>query len=365
MATNPAKIARVVETCRDAARHYGVSPLAVLARVVRLKLRERFRPQESFLWGLADPRLPTSKIRDFTSRGQLYRLQAVHNPMSLTYLTEEKAIFYSYCTGAGIRVPTLYGVYHATGGWSLVGERRRIADRDGWRRFFAEDLPESFVIKPAKGVYARGLRVLRRKDGSDANGTLVDSQGRDHDVDGLLDALDQDRQYDVFVVQERLRNHADLEALSGRESVQTARVVTLVDGRTPRVLFACFKVIAGDGDSDNFDYGRSGNLLADVDLDSGALRAPKGRHPSGFGLVGHERHPQTDAALEGFVLPHWRETRELAESAALKFLPLRTIGWDIAITPDGPSILEGNVWWDALHNAHRHMPRYVETVRCA
>ena len=54
---------------------------------------------------------------------------------------------------------------------------------------------------------------------------------------------------------------------------------------------------------------------------------------------------------------------KLAEQAALQFLPLRTIGWDIAITPGGPSILEGNVWWDPLHNAHQLVPRYLETFR--
>ena len=24
---------------------------------------------------------------------------------------------------------------------------------------------------------------------------------------------------------------------------------------------------------------------------------------------------------------------------------MRTLGWDIAITPDGPVLLEGNNWW--------------------
>ena len=36
------------------------------------------------------------------------------------------------------------------------------------------------------------------------------------------------------------------------------------------------------------------------------------------------------------------------ERAARAFAPLRTIGWDVAITPDGPSLIEGNVTWDPL-----------------
>jgi hypothetical protein len=30
-------------------------------------------------------------------------------------------------------------------------------------------------------------------------------------------------------------------------------------------------------------------------------------------------------------------------------LPLRAIGWDIAITPCGIKIVEGNIWWNPLN----------------
>ncbi|MBN9282025.1 MAG: hypothetical protein J0H37_07220, partial [Hyphomicrobium denitrificans] len=57
------------------------------------------------------------------------------------------------------------------------------------------------------------------------------------------------------------------------------------------------------------------------------------------------------AELEGFRLPDWTLVTELALRAARTFLPLRTIGWDIALTPDGPVIVEGNRWWDPPNDA--------------
>ena len=42
----------------------------------------------------------------------------------------------------------------------------------------------------------------------------------------------------------------------------------------------------------------------------------------------------------------WKESCQLAIETARNFLPLRIVGWDIAITPNGPSIVEGNAWAD-------------------
>ncbi|MEO1368794.1 MAG: sugar-transfer associated ATP-grasp domain-containing protein, partial [Acidobacteriota bacterium] len=234
---------------------------------------------------------------------------------------------------------------------------RTLHGRPDWRRYFADDAPSPLAIKPSKGVYARGLRLLER-----AGDGWRDAGGEEVDIDRLLDEMDGDSSYDTFILQDRLLNDAALRELSGSDALQTARVVTLVgDDRRPRVLFACFKVINSPHLSDNFDYGTSGNLLADIDLETGELRAVKGKDPSGFGLRELDRHPGTGVELTGLRLPHWPETRRLAEAAALKFMPLRTIGWDIGITPDGPSIVEGNVWWDGLHNAHGHLGRYLRT----
>ncbi len=42
------------------------------------------------------------------------------------------------------------------------------------------------------------------------------------------------------------------------------------------------------------------------------------------------------------------EVQDLVRRAALAFAPLRTIGWDVAISDAGPSLIEGNVLWDPL-----------------
>jgi hypothetical protein len=53
-----------------------------------------------------------------------------------------------------------------------------------------------------------------------------------------------------------------------------------------------------------------------------------------------------DLPLEGFQIPEWDGIKALAVAAARLFLPVRTVGWDVALGRSGPCILEGNIWYD-------------------
>lgn len=45
-------------------------------------------------------------------------------------------------------------------------------------------------------------------------------------------------------------------------------------------------------------------------------------------------------------MPLWIGVCDLAVTAARAFLPLRTIGWDIAACASGTYVIEGNPRWD-------------------
>ncbi len=56
-----------------------------------------------------------------------------------------------------------------------------------------------------------------------------------------------------------------------------------------------------------------------------------------------ERHPISNAAIAGRVLPNWHDAVALARRAHREAFPEYTlVGWDVALTADGPIILEGN-----------------------
>ena len=72
-------------------------------------------------------------------------------------------------------------------------------------------------------------------------------------------------------------------------------------------------------------------------------------------------HPKTKIPFEGVRLPFWAEACHLVRQTAVKFIPIRTIGWDVALTPDGPVIVEGNIWWDPP-NQHGDMGEILRAL---
>ena len=55
-----------------------------------------------------------------------------------------------------------------------------------------------------------------------------------------------------------------------------------------------------------------------------------------------DRHPGSGGRIAGRLVPQWEEMKRLAKHAHRAFGERIVIGWDIAPTPDGPIVVEGN-----------------------
>ncbi len=105
------------------------------------------------------------------------------------------------------------------------------------------------------------------------------------------------------------------------------------------VVSAVFRMsIGGNRTVDNL---HAGGIASGVDLDTGALSSA-----SNLGMdakIGWlDRHPDTRVTIVGRKLPLWQETKDLAVKAHRAFDDRVLVGWDIAITDDGPVVVEGN-----------------------
>lgn len=53
-------------------------------------------------------------------------------------------------------------------------------------------------------------------------------------------------------------------------------------------------------------------------------------------------HPVSQKPIKGFQIPNWDEVLKLAETAAKRLQGVHMVGWDIAVTENGASLIEGN-----------------------
>jgi len=327
----------------------------LLLYAMRLCLRQGYSPKEAFRLGLLNANLPAGQLSKNISRKKLTELQQSVNPVSWVPLVRDKAIFYRYCTALDIPVPGLYAVFSRPNPW-WVHQGRVLSSRRDWIRFFNMDLPAEFVIKPARGAFGRGLNILSRTDGGFV-GPLKRFKAED-----LYETMAADPRYDSFVIQQRLQNHPEIIRLTATTYLQTVRIITLVDARpAARILCAYLKLITGKNIADNIRHGLTGNVRAPVSVKDGVLKQAvilDARDPRPGTIP---VHPETAVPFDGFPLPCWFEAAELVKHAALRFLPLRTIGWDVAITPDGPCILEANSYWDPP-NPSEDMPAIIDAL---
>lgn len=93
------------------------------------------------------------------------------------------------------------------------------------------------------------------------------------------------------------------------------------------------------------DNTSAGGIASQIDLQSGLLGPAVSIKPVN-GRFTHELHPDTEHPLPGTALPHWSNVVDLGCRAHDAF-DIVTIAWDIALTPDGLTLLEGNCSWSA------------------
>ena len=128
------------------------------------------------------------------------------------------------------------------------------------------------------------------------------------------------------------------------KSINTIRIVTFLNRGNVEIWGALLRM-GYDKSVDNFD---AGGLSAKVNLDNGIISSgAKFKNP--FDNTIYSNHPITNNIIKGIEIPYWSEVILMIKSAALEVTDVKTVGWDVAITDKGPTLIEGNDNWDKTH----------------
>ena len=141
------------------------------------------------------------------------------------------------------------------------------------------------------------------------------------------------------LAEEFIIQHPELARMSP-SGLNTIRVITQLNKkRDVDILGARFRISVNN----YVDNMASGNIAAEVDIATGIVIGPGVYSDITKPDVTH--HPVTGVKIIGFQLPMWDEIIQLAIQAALHRPENRSIGWDVALTENGPELIEGNHNW--------------------
>jgi hypothetical protein len=341
---NLVKSFEIAKYCHNIVPLWHPAYLKIYSRALRICRQRRFEPYEAYRLGLFQPAFEDDNLENYTSRKITTKLEKAVNPESWEHLLKDKGLFYRYLISQRLPMPQLYGIFfQKVPGWSADGAV--LAGRGDWEKYFAAINADEFVIKPCKGAFGDGIKIFTK-----ASDGFKNTYGDFLKSGDIYDLMRAEKSFDAFIIQERLRNHPEICRLSPCDFLQTIRVTTFIDRKgVCHILFAFIKLIGGQNITDNFGDGRKGNMVSIINIEKGTLEPGFITAPAGKGTIYFDKHPQTGVEFGAFHIPRWSEVVALAKEAAFRFLPLRTIGWDIAVTPADIKIVEGNIWWNPLN----------------
>ena len=135
------------------------------------------------------------------------------------------------------------------------------------------------------------------------------------------------------ILEEYIVQHAEMAKINPT-TVQSVRVNTLID-RDGNVKIIGVRLMAGIRRTSNT---HNGGVQYPVDEKTGRVYAWGIKADGEKILV----HPTTGLFMPGFQIPMWPQILEIAGNVALRKPGARRVGWDFAVTPVRPILLEGN-----------------------
>lgn len=177
---------------------------------------------------------------------------------------------------------------------------------------------EVLIAKPVEGACGKGVEKIVTADYPDAEAIYE-----------KLCAIGE-----PFLLEDVITQHPQVSTVYP-EAINTLRAVTVCYQGKAKVACTYFRIGNNGRHVDNFN---SGGMVAPVDELTGIVKDKAIDKNKELYAV----HPYTGTTIEGFTFPDWEEAMEMVRKAAQVVPQMGYLGWDVAFTPNGPCLVEGN-----------------------
>ena len=317
---------------KKVAKRSDKSIFVILKDFLALKSKKMISFQEYSNYRLANRHLEFRET--FLSYAKAETFWEILNPKKYASLARDKYIGHCLLETLGIPTSTLIAYYNPEGASKT---KKLVFDYEQLSDILRASGYKTFVIKPATdSAHGEGVIICRELIQSGTEFIIRRTDGSKIYLRQLLGRIP--------LLFETLISQTEEFATFNKSSLNTIRIMTaLYPDHSVRVFAGFLKIGRGGSDVDN--AGSGGNVDCGVNVETGQLYNPV-QFNSWEDIIKIQEHPDSRTKLDGYYIKDWAKIKERLQSFQGLIPQLKTIGWDVAITDNGPVIVEINNWWD-------------------
>ena len=312
-----------------------------LAELVDLWRTVRFWPQNYFKYEGYKKGVSLDYIKKYLPGMLFSDLRAdILNDQRYCIFADDKYVFHKKMMDADVLTPKLLGVYSS----GLVNAQTYQEKSEGYVPadvFFEELKVDGIVVKPTiDSCQGQGVTVIN------IDHSRIDKfniAGKFYNSAGFSRWLNSEFANSQLLIEEIICQHRKLSAIYSN-SVNTVRVDSLKAPDGTIIINSAYLRVGRNGRKVDNWSGKQGGIGINIDIKTGKSLG------SGidYSLNRFVKHPDTNHDLSEIQIPFWGEIISLVKKGANNLPNLNSLGWDIAITENGPLAVEVNADYDIL-----------------
>lgn len=239
-------------------------------------------------------------------------------------LIDDKVIFHDLMNYYQIPIPYVFFIY-----------------RD--KRFLSSNQIEEYTEEQVNSIlsHVKENRIfVKRFAGGEASGVSIFTKKSDrfYDGDQVVDGhyIREKCGNDKYFFEQQIHQHEILNELNP-DTVNTIRVLASYDDKEGVIIHSATLRVGRKGAY--VDNAAQGGVCVPIDLETGKLGE--------YGVMmyvpeKYMKHPDTYCVFGDKTIPYWDSVNTIVAKALRTLPPFKTVGFDIAITPEEPIITEIN-----------------------
>lgn len=256
------------------------------------------------------------------------------NPVKYYSLARNKYFAHRMLENTGVKKAPLYCYYQAEG--KIYNSEEIASDISDVIRLLKMKKVQQCVIKGTETSHGEGVVVVKKIEHLENDCKLYYFNGEVKMLSNLLG------KYSLLF--EGLVQQTNQFSLLNESSVNTVRFMTTLYPNGEARIISCFIKIGREGKCvDN--AGDGGNVDVCVDVETGEIKYAI-QYDGWRKIKDIECHPDSGNQLNGILIENWDKIKTEVLKFQQAFPYIKAAGWDIAITDDGPVVIEVNDFWD-------------------